>query len=192
MLESFLNILIHQLEQLHHLFWKMLTFSLLSKDQSSNSSDFHQGLASTTKCGRINWQPLKEPWHLSTMSLRRFLTKIRNAEADQSSMENDRPHSYTSSVTTAPSHTLPGRVSQPENSFTDTTAPSHILPGRASVWHSLTNTLGVEESQIATTDYSKRMSVSHPNSLICVNFISILSDLRWGWSYSLEDTSFCL
>ena len=170
----------------------MLTFSLLSKDQSSNSSDFHQGLAYTTKYGRIK---LKEPWLLSTMSLRRFLTKIRNAEADQSSMENDRPHSYTSSVTTAPSHTLPGRdsESQPENSLTDTTAPSHILPGRASVWHSLTNTLGVEESQIATTDYSKRMSVSHSNShCICVNFISILSDLLWGWSYSLEDTSCCL
>ena len=81
------------------------------------------------------------------MSLRRFLTKNRKAEVNRSSLENDRPptSTYTSNVTTTPSHTLPGRdsVRQPEYSLTDT------------LGHGV-----AEASQVATPDYSKRPSVS--------------------------------
>ena len=62
-----------------------------------------------------NWTP----WLLSAMSLRRFLTKNRKAEADRSSLENDRPPTSTYTETTP--YTLPGRrdsVRQPEYSLT--------------------------------------------------------------------------
>ena len=81
------------------------------------------------------------------MSLRRFLTKIRNTEADRSSLGKDRTTTYTSIVTSTPSNTLPGRgsVRQPEYSPSDT--------------------LGVAEaSQVATPNYSKRPYVSNSNS----------------------------
>ena len=86
--------------------------------------------------------------------LRRFLTKIHNAdsEADQSSTENDRTPPYNSNVRTR-------------------TEPSHTLPGRHSVAQpgsSLTETLGVEEaSQVASPNYSKRLSGSYSNSDLC-------------------------
>jgi hypothetical protein len=71
------------------------------------------------------------------MSLRRFLPTNRKAEADQSSLENDRLPTYTPNVTTTPTHTLPGRDSE----------------------SSLADTLGVAEtSEIATPNYSKRPS----------------------------------
>jgi hypothetical protein len=70
------------------------------------------------------------------MSLRRFLPTNRKAEANQ---KNDirPPTTYTSNVTTTPTHTLPGRDSE----------------------SSLTDTLGVAEtSEVATPNYSKRPS----------------------------------
>ena len=95
------------------------------------------------------------------MSLRRFLSTNRNAEADQSLLGSDEPPSYTSNITTAPPHTLPGRDS--------------VRPSESS--HS--GTLGVAEtSQISTPNYSKRPSGKFKFSLlICVNFVSVLSDL---------------
>ena len=91
------------------------------------------------------------------MLLKRYFTKIRNADGHNSSTENDRTH-YTSNVTTGPSHALPGRdfVRQPEYSLgTDTTAHSHSLPGRDSVG---------QPDEIANPEYSKRLSVSPSNS----------------------------
>ena len=121
------------------------------------------------------------------MSLRRFLAKILNAEGDQR-IENDRtpPSPSTSNVTTAHSHSIPGRdsqaVRQPEYSPTDTMAPSQTLSGRGSVWQPespFTDTIGTAENiKVATPDYSKRPSVSSLPILICVTFVSILSDLR--------------
>ena len=43
------------------------------------------------------------------MSLRRFVPTNRNAEADQSSLENARTTTFTSNVTTVPTHNLSGR-----------------------------------------------------------------------------------
>ena len=79
------------------------------------------------------------------MSLRRFLPTDRNAEADRSSLpvENDRPPSYTSNVTTAPTHNLTGRDSVRQPNETES------------------STLGVAEtSGVATPNpnYSKRPS----------------------------------
>ena len=85
------------------------------------------------------------------MSLQRYLSTNREAEADQSSLENDRTPASThaSNVTTAP-YNLSGRdsVKQPESS--------------------LTNTIGIaEKSKVAITNYSKHLSVSLPNSQLC-------------------------
>ena len=118
------------------------------------------------------------------MSLRRFLAKFRNAKGDQSSIENDGTPP-TPNVTTAPSHSIPGRdsqaVRQPEYSLTDT-APSQTLSGRGSAWQpesSFTDTIGTAENfKVATLNHSKRPSVSSLPILICVTFVSILSDLR--------------
>ena len=85
------------------------------------------------------------------MSLRRFLTKIRNTEDDRSSLGKDRRSSYTSVVTTTPSNTLPGRdsVRQPDYS-----------------------PLGITEaSQVATPNYSKHPYVSNSNSHLCKLFV---------------------
>ena len=95
------------------------------------------------------------------MSLLRFLQTSRKAE-------NDRP---SSNVTTAPSQSLPqaqaGRdsVEQPDEKFVKNES-------------SLTATIGIaEKSKVETTNYSKRSSGCPPNSH-CINFVSILSDLR--------------
>ena len=108
------------------------------------------------------------------MSLRRFFTKNRK---DQTSLENDRT---ASNVTTTPTHNLSGRDSESSPEFPNpstytsnvTTAPSHTLAGRDSTMtqpgSSLTDTLGIaEKSEVATTNYSKRLSVSPPNSHLC-------------------------
>jgi hypothetical protein len=92
------------------------------------------------------------------MSWLRFLTKNRKAEADhRSSLEIDRPPStvvtYTSNVTTAPSDSLSGRdsVGQPDETES-----------------SLTDTIGIaEKSEVAASNYSKRLSGSIPNSHLC-------------------------
>ena len=66
--------------------------------------------------------------------MRQLFQTNRNAEADQSSLENDRPPTYTSNDASAPAHTLSGR--DPDES---------------------TNTLGVTEtSKVATPNYIKR------------------------------------
>ena len=102
----------------------------------------------TLKYGRNG---LTGPWRSLTLiyHVRRFLTKIRNTEADRSLLpvENDRTPTYSSIVTTTPPNTLPGRdsVLQPE--------------------YSLTDTLGVAEaSQVSTPNYSKHPYVSRSNS----------------------------
>ena len=84
-----------------------------------------------------------------------LLPTNRSAEADRSSLENDRAPIYTSNVTTVPAHTLTGR---------DSVRPDE----------SPTNTLIV-----ADLNYSKRPSGKSKFSpiLIGVNFVSILSDL---------------
>ena len=70
------------------------------------------------------------------MSLWRFPPTNSNAEADLSTLENDRPPTYTSNVTSAPAHTLSGRD-----------------PDEA------TNTLSVAEtSKAATPNYSEHQS----------------------------------
>ena len=80
-----------------------------------------------------------------------------------------------------------------------TIAPTHALPGSDSVrlpyeTESHTNTPGLAGApQVAspnsTWSYSKRPSRNKFFPLlIYVNFVSLLPDLRWGWSYSLEDT----
>ena len=97
------------------------------------------------------------------MSLSRFPPTNRKAEADDRTPTTS---SYASS--------------------SNVTTPSHSLSGRDSVGKPdktkslLMDTIGIaEKSKVATPDYSKRMSESHsPPILICVNFISILSDLR--------------
>ena len=110
------------------------------------------------------------------MSLPRRLPTNRKAEVDRSSRENDRTPTYTSNVTTAPTHRMTARnVSVP------------VLSGRDSVMvpdetrSSLTDILGVAEtSEVATPRYSKRPSGNFkfsPSLLICMNFVSILSDL---------------
>ena len=88
----------------------------------------------------------------------------RDAETDRSSLGNDRTPTY-SNVTRAPSHTLAGRDSETPPDRTES---------------SLTDTIGVtEKSKVATTNYSKRPSVSPPTPiLIRMNFVSILSDLH--------------
>ena len=93
------------------------------------------------------------------MSLRRLFQRKHKAEADRSSLrlglENDRPPSYTSNVTTAPAHTLPGRDS----------VRLSDEPGS-----SLADTLSVEEvSQVVTPNYSKRPSGNNfsPTSHLC-------------------------
>ena len=71
--------------------------------------------------------------------------KIRNAKADPSSLQNDRPPTYTSNGTTAPPlvHTLPGR---------DSVRP----PDETSI----TNTFDVAQTSEATPNYSKRPSLA--------------------------------
>ena len=60
-------------------------------------------------------------------------------------------------------------------------ADGSTLPGRDSVRqpeNTLTDTLGVAEASSSTTNYSKRPSaVFLTPILICVNFVSLLSDL---------------
>ena len=121
------------------------------------------------------------------MLLRRILTKNRKADA----MGNDRT---TSNVTTTiPTHNLSGRDSEtpPEplrlipstyNTSNVTTAPSHTLAGRDYVRQpdesesSLADTSGVaEKSNVGSTNYSKRPSVSPPGNS---HIVSILSYLR--------------
>ena len=80
------------------------------------------------------------------MSLRRFPPTNRNAETDQSSLGKDRTPTY-SNLTGRDSETPPDRTES-----------------------SLTDTIGVaERSKVATTNYSKRPSVSPPppNSHSC-------------------------
>ena len=128
------------------------------------------------------------------MLLRRFLTKNRKADADQTSMGNDRTSPYTSNVTTIPTHNLSGRDSEtppeplrliPSTYYTSnvTTAPSHTLAGRDYVRQpdesesTLADTSGVaEKSNVATANYSKRPSVSPPGNSHSI--VSILSYLR--------------
>ena len=110
------------------------------------------------------------------MLLRRFLTKNRKADADQTSMGDDRT---TSNVTTIPTHNLSGRDSEPllpSTYYTSnvTTAPSHTLAGRDYVRQpdesesSLADTSGVAEKSNVGTNYSKRPSVSPlGNSHLC-------------------------
>ena len=126
------------------------------------------------------------------MSLLRYLSRNRKAKADQSSLGKDgtptrTSSTYTSNVTTAPSHSLSGRdvVGQPDetdqsslgkggtpttgSTYTSnvTTAPSHSLSGRDflgqpdEIESSLTDTFGIadsEKSKVATSDYSKCLS----------------------------------
>ena len=88
--------------------------------------------------------PWMKLWSLS--ALRQLFQKIRNAKADRSSMENHRPHTYTSNVTTAHPHTLPGRDSVRPPDETESTITN-------------LNILGVAEtSELATPNYSKRPS----------------------------------
>ena len=92
--------------------------------------------------------PLVLIFHVS-----RFLPTNRNADskADQSSLENDRRPPHTSIVTSAPTHSLPGRDSVRSPSLTDT--------------------LGVAEtSERATQYYSKRPYTSKFN----FTFVGIL------------------
>ena len=109
-----------------------------------------------------------------TMSLRQFSTK--NSK-DQTSLEKDRKALYT--VTTTPTHNLSGRdfETPPEllnpSTYTSnvTTVASHTLAGRDSTMRqpgsSLTDTFGVaEKSKVATTNYSKRLSVSPQFSFV--------------------------
>ena len=87
------------------------------------------------------------------MSLRQGLPTNRNAEADRTT--------YTSNVTTTPTHNLSGRDPNETRS-------------------SLTDTLDIAEaSEVTTTKYSKRSSGKFKFSpiLICMNFVSILPDL---------------
>ena len=104
------------------------------------------------------------------MASRRFPPTTRKAEADPSSLGNDRTldSTYTTKVMTPPSHNLPGCDSVRQ--LDETTGKS-----------SLTDTFGVaEKSRVTTPNYSKRLPVSGspPNShLFCVNFASILPDI---------------
>jgi hypothetical protein len=82
------------------------------------------------------------------MSLQRFLPTDHKAEANRSSLENDRTSTCTSNVTTAPAHTLSGRDSVRQPNETESSLK-------------LTDTLGVAEtSKIETSspNYSKRPS----------------------------------
>ena len=85
----------------------------------------------------------------------RYLSTNRKAVADQNSLGKDgTPTStYTSNVTTAPSHSLSGRDSvgqagETESSLTDTIATA-------------------EKSKVATPDYSKRLSGLSTDSHLC-------------------------
>ena len=86
------------------------------------------------------------------MSLRRFLSKNRNAEADRSSQRvDDGPITQASTSSRPATHTSNVKV------LNVTTAPTHNLPGR----DSLTETLGIAEtSEVATPslNYSKPKS----------------------------------
>ena len=101
------------------------------------------------------------------MLLRRFLSKNRNAEADQTSMGDDRT---TSSVTTTPTHNLSGRDSEmPPEPLSPSTSTSHTLAGYDfetppdRTESSLTDSIGVAEKfKVATANYSKRPSLSSP------------------------------
>ena len=110
------------------------------------------------------------------MFLRRFFQTNRDAEADRSSLENDRTPTYTSNVTTAPTHT------DGVDRLSDRTRAWNVsdLSGCDSVTlpessGSPTDTLGV-----TTPRYSKRPSGKFkffPPVLICVDVVSILPDL---------------
>ena len=91
------------------------------------------------------------------MSLLRYLSRIRKAKADQSSLGKDgtptTSSTYTSNVTIASSHSLSGRDSVGQPDETDETESS------------LTDTIGIaEKSQVATPDYGKRLSGFRPDS----------------------------
>ena len=97
---------------------------------------------------------------LSAMSLRRLLPTNRNAEADRSSLENDRTPAYTSNVTAAPTHT--DGADSPNDRMRAQNVIVPVLSGIDSVDEtesSLTDTLSVAEtSGVATPRYSKRLS----------------------------------
>ena len=99
------------------------------------------------------------------MSLQRFPQRNRKAEADRSSLGKDRTPNYTSNVTMAPTHDLPGRDS--EYSLTDT-------PGIA------------ESSQGATLNYSERSSGKFKFSslLICVLLVYYRIYAKDGATYT--------
>jgi hypothetical protein len=103
------------------------------------------------------------------MSLRRFLSTNRNADADQDSLQSDRPPTYTSNVTSPPTYTEghgPGDRVRAWNTSVPS-APILSAPDSDALLDetesSLTDTVSVVETSAAATSpmgprYSKRPS----------------------------------
>ena len=121
-------------------------------------------------------------WFLSPM--RRLFSTNRNAGDARSSLEDDRPPSYSLIDTMAPMHTV--SVDSPNDRAWNVSVgrgpASVMLPNETEP--SLMNTLGfAETSDVAAPRYSKHPSGSSPTSHL-YEFVSILPDLCWGRSPS--------